>query len=344
MRTSEFDFDLPEDQIAQHPLPRGTSRLLVVEPSGRNSGKKITDLPDLLDAGDLLVLNNTKVLPARLSAWREQTGGRLEILLLQKHSDTEWEVMVRPARRAKPGKHFILSDQISVEILTKSDEGRVTVEFSEPIAPHLDHIGHVPLPPYIRRADADSDRIDYQTVFASRPGAIAAPTAGLHFTDQLLSRIRAAGIRTAELTLHVGAGTFKPVKVDQIDFHKMESERFDLPAATVTAIEQTQDQGGRVIAVGTTVVRALESAALDLGGKLEANRGSTELFITPGFEFSVVDRLLTNFHLPRSTLLMLACAFAGKNRVLTAYEKAVEQEYRFYSYGDAMLLTRTGDK
>ncbi len=342
MLTSDFDFDLPEDRIAQQPLPRGASRLLVIEPAGHNSDRRVADLPDLLTKGDLLVLNNTKVLPARLSAWREKTGGQLEILLLEERSATEWEVMVRPARRAKPGKHYVLSDRISLEIINRGDDGKATVVFSEPIAPHLDTLGHVPLPSYIRRTDVDSDRINYQTVYASQPGAIAAPTAGLHFTNELLSRIRAAGIGIAELTLHVGAGTFRPVKVHQVADHRMDSEQFELPATTVAAIEQTRTQGGRVIAVGTTVVRALESVSLRLGGTLEAYRGSTDLFITPGFEFSVVDQLLTNFHLPRSTLLMLACAFAEKNRVLAAYEEAVKKEYRFYSYGDAMLLSRAG--
>ena len=344
MLTSEFDFSLPEDRIAQHPLPRGASRLLVVEPSGHNSDRRVADLPDLLNKDDLLVLNNTKVLPARLSAWHEQSGGRLEILLLEERSPAEWEVMLRPARRAKPGKHYVLSDRISLEILERSDDGKATVVFSEPIAPHLDTLGHVPLPPYIRRDDVDSDRINYQTVYASQSGAIAAPTAGLHFTNELLSRIRAAGIGIAELTLHVGTGTFKPVIVHHVADHPMESERFELPATTVAAIEQTREQGGKVIAVGTTVVRALESVALRLGGTLEAYRGSTDLFITPGFEFSVVDQLLTNFHLPRSTLLMLVCAFADKNRILAAYDEAVKREYRFYSYGDAMLVDRSSDK
>lgn len=338
MLTADFDFDLPADRIAQHPLPRGTSRLLVVEAGGIDQDRNIADLPTLLRKGDLLVVNNTKVLPARLSARREATGGRFEILLLEELSQVRWEVLVRPARRARVGDILGLSDRLTLEVLEKGEGGRITVEFSEAIAGHLEQIGHVPLPPYIRRGDVDADRTDYQTVYARRPGAIAAPTAGLHFDTALLARLRAAGIEVAELTLHVGLGTFKPVTADVVEDHEMEVERLELPEETVVAVRRTHDRGGRVVAVGTTVVRALESVARRHGPRLAACSAKTALFITPGFEFSVVDLLLTNFHLPRSTLLMLVCAFAGKDRVLAAYRFAIESGYRFYSYGDAMAV------
>ena len=340
MRTSDFDFDLPDDRIAQHPIPRGTSRMLVVDPLQSDCDKRIDDLPDLLRPDDLLILNNTKVLPARLYAKRETTGGRLEILLLEEHSPTRWEALVRPGRRAQPGSMFRLPDDSTVEILAKGEGGKSTIKFSKPIFDRLDELGHMPLPPYIQRPDRESDRVDYQTVYAKRPGAIAAPTAGLHFSDQLLSKLRSHGVRVAELTLHVGIGTFRPVQVEQIENHKMDVERFELPEETVAAIGAAWERGGRVVAVGTTVVRALESAALQHGDQLAACRTQTELFITPGFEFSVVDLLLTNFHLPRSTLLMLVCAFAGTNRILSAYRSAIRMGYRFYSFGDAMLVTR----
>jgi S-adenosylmethionine:tRNA ribosyltransferase-isomerase len=340
MHTSDFDFDLPDDRIAQYPLPKGTSRLLVVDPLQEDRDKGIEDLPGLLRPNDLLVLNNTKVLPARLYARREISGGRLEILLVDEHSPTRWEALVRPGRLAQPGNRFRLPDDSTVEILEKGEAGKTTLEFSKPIFDRLDKLGHIPLPPYIQRPDRESDRVDYQTVYAREPGAIAAPTAGLHFSDQLLSRLRSHGIQIAELTLHVGIGTFRPVQVDRIEDHKMDLERFELPGETVAAIAAAHGRGGRVVAVGTTVVRALESAALEQGDQLRACRAETDLFITPGFEFSVVDMLLTNFHLPRSTLLMLVCAFAGQDRILSAYRSAVQMGYRFYSFGDAMLVTR----
>ncbi|MEJ2084161.1 MAG: tRNA preQ1(34) S-adenosylmethionine ribosyltransferase-isomerase QueA [Acidobacteriota bacterium] len=340
MFTSDFDYDLPADRIAQHPVPRGTSRLLRVDADGTCRDRSIDHLADLLRTGDLLVLNNTRVLPARLTARRESTEGALEILLLVERSAAEWEVLLRPARRARPGQLYRLSDELSAVILERAEGGRAVVRFSEPIEPHLDRLGHIPLPPYIHRLDTDSDRTDYQTVYASRPGAIAAPTAGLHLTQDLLSRIRSSGVNIAELTLHVGIGTFKPVDAVEIQNHRMESERFELPEDTVAAIRDTRDRGGRIVAVGTTVVRALESSALLHGEPLHPGPATTSLFITPGFEFRLVDVLLTNFHLPRSTLLMLVCAFAGTERILRAYEEAIRLGYRFYSYGDAMLVER----
>ena len=343
MLTSEFDYDLPEDRIAQHPVRRGTSRLMRLGKRGECRDCTIDQLAELLRSGDLLVLNNTRVLPARLSARREATQGHLEILLLEERSAAEWEVLLRPAGRARPGQSYRLSDELTVEIVERGAGGRAVVRFSEAIEPLLDRLGHIPLPPYIHRRDAESDRTDYQTVYASRPGAIAAPTAGLHLTEDLLSRIRSSGVRIAELTLHVGIGTFKPVDAPEIQNHNMESERFDLPLDTVTAIRDTRDRGGRIVAVGTTVVRALESSALQHDERLRPGPARTSLFITPGFELRVVDLLLTNFHLPRSTLLMLVCAFAGTERVLRAYDEAIRRGYRFYSYGDAMLVEQTRD-
>jgi len=343
MLTSEFDFDLPKDRIAQHPVRRGTSRLLRLGTRDECRDSSIDQLDELLRSGDLLVLNNTRVLPARLRARREATQGHLEILLLEEHSATEWEVLLRPARRARPGQTYRLSDALTVEIVDRGEGGRAVVRFSDAIEPHLDRLGHMPLPPYIHRHDAETDHTDYQTVYASRPGAIAAPTAGLHLTEELLSRIRSSGVGIAELTLHVGIGTFKPVDAQEIQNHDMESERFDLPVDTVTAIRDTRDRGGRIVAVGTTVVRALESSALQHGEPLKPGPARTSLFITPGFEFRLVDLLLTNFHLPRSTLLMLVCAFAGTKRVLRAYDEAIRRGYRFYSYGDAMLVNRMRD-
>ena len=340
MLTSDFHFNLPEDRIAQDPAPRGTSRLLVVDSGEARRHLRISDLPSILRPGDLLVIDNTKVIPARLFAKRESTGGRLEILLVDKKSETGWEALVRPAKRAKKGERFAIDNQVTVEVVEILSEGRVEIAFSQPIDPHLDRLGHIPLPPYIRRPDRESDRSTYQTVYARRKGAIAAPTAGLHFDKLLLARLEEAGVGIAELTLHVGVGTFKPVTSERIFEHKMDSERFDLPEATVAAIHETRRTGGRVIAVGTTVVRTLESVALDHDGRLTAANGSTDLFITPGFRFSIVDLMVTNFHLPRSTLLMLVCAFAGKDRIIAAYRDAVERNYRFYSYGDAMLLSR----
>lgn len=343
MLTQDFDYDLPEDRIAQEPAPRGESRLLVLDqhPGDRaDRHRKIRDLPRLLRPGDLLVLNDTKVIPARLFGRRVGAGeGRIEILLVEKIGTQEWDALVRPGRRARPGAE-LLFDELSAEVLEKRPDGRIRLRFSEPVEPHLDRLGHVPLPPYIHRPDEAADRDRYQTVFARQPGAIAAPTAGLHFTADLLQEIAAAGIGIAKVTLHVGIGTFKPVTAERIEEHRMERERYEIGEETVEAVRQTRASGGRIVAVGTTVVRTLESAAQS-GGEVRAGAGSTELFITPGFRFQVVDVLLTNFHLPRSTLLMLISAFAGRERVLAAYAEAIREGYRFYSYGDAMLVERS---
>jgi S-adenosylmethionine:tRNA ribosyltransferase-isomerase len=336
--TRDFDYELPPDRIAQHPAPRGASRLLVLDREGPERHRRVSDLPELLRPGDLLVLNDTRVIPARLFGQR-RGGGRIEILLTGKASDREWDALVKPGRRARPGTVITLDD-LSAEVTEKEETGRHRLRFSEPIEPHLERLGHMPLPPYIQREDEAEDRERYQTVWAKTPGAIAAPTAGLHFTQEILDRLAAAGIETAEVTLHVGLGTFKPVTAERIEDHRMESERWEVGEPTAEAIRRTRERGGRIVAIGTTVVRTLESAALASNGEVQAGHGATELFITPGFRFRVVDVLLTNFHLPKSTLLMLVSAFAGRDRVLAAYEEAIGHGYRFYSYGDAMLVER----
>jgi S-adenosylmethionine:tRNA ribosyltransferase-isomerase len=337
--TRDFDFELPPESIAQQPSPRGESRLLVLDSGGADRHRTVRDLPRLLRPGDLLVLNDTRVIPARLYGQRLPDRGKVELLLTEKVGDHEWDALVKPGRRARPGTMILLQEDLTAEVIEKDPSGRHRLRFSEPIEPHLDRLGHVPLPPYIQRPDEAADRERYQTVYARQPGAIAAPTAGLHFTAELLEEIAAAGVETAAVTLHVGLGTFKPVTAERIEDHRMERERWELPGKTAEALRRTRARGGRVVAVGTTVVRTLESAAL-AGRLAEGGSGATELFITPGFQFQVVDVLLTNFHLPQSTLLMLVSAFADRERVLAAYAEAVREGYRFYSYGDAMLVER----
>lgn len=360
--TSDFDFELPDDRIAQEPAPRGESRLLVLDrPAGSSARhRRIADLPALLRAGDLLVVNDTRVIPARLFGRRVLTegpgasadpgaaagaGGRLELLLIEKVNAVAnvWEALARPGKKARPGTRVRFDGDLEAEVIAKLADGRHRVRFSAPVEPHLDRLGHVPLPPYIKRADRSEDRERYQTVFADRPGAVAAPTAGLHFTPELLDRLAERGVETARVTLHVGIGTFKPVTAALVHEHVMDEERYEVPEATAAAIRAARRRGGRVVAVGTTTVRTLESAAIDDDegeGRVSAGSGRTGLFVYPGFRFRVVDLLLTNFHLPRSTLLMMVAAFAGRERVLAAYREAVERSYRFYSYGDAMLMER----
>lgn len=348
MRTDDFDYHLPDELIAQRPAPRGTSRLLVV-PAGAGHEpaihhRTIADIPGLLRAGDLLVVNDTKVIPARLFARRRPGGGRCELLLLERVGVCEWRALGRPAKRLGPGRRLDLEGtELAAEIVERTDDG-VLVRFDEPVEPHLELAGHVPLPPYIRRDDETADRHLYQTVFARHEGAVAAPTAGLHFTEELLAELADRGVERTQVTLHVGPGTFRPVSSERLEDHAMDEERYDVPADAAAAIEACRRRGGRVVAVGTTVVRTLESAArahpIDSERLVESGSSRTRLFITPGFRFGVVDALLTNFHLPRSTLLMLVSALAGRERVLHAYTEAVKQKYRFYSYGDAMWLER----
>ena len=339
MLTSDFEYSLPEECIAQAPAPRGESRLLHLNREGCCQHRRVSSLPSLLKRGDLLVVNDTKVIPARLFARRPDTGGRLELLLVEKISSTRWRSLAKPGKRARPGISFELDPQLGVEVVKKLDEGCIEIDFSEPVEPHLDRLGHMPLPPYIRRDDQKADQTDYQTVYAEQPGAIAAPTAGLHFTRALLDEIQSAGIGLATITLHVGIGTFRPVSVERVDRHRMDFECFEISEEAALAFRETRSQGGRIVAVGTTVVRTLESV-MAAQGDINATNGKTDLFIRPGFHFQAVDLLLTNFHLPRSTLLMLVCAFAGRQPVLDAYNEALMAGYRFYSYGDCMLVER----
>jgi S-adenosylmethionine:tRNA ribosyltransferase-isomerase len=341
MLTSDFDYELPPSSIAQEPAPRGESRLLVLDREGPERHARVRDLPRLLRPGDLLVLNDTRVIPARLYGRRAGAGSAaLELLLVEKTGEREWDALVKPGRRARPGTVIELDAGLAAEVVAKDPDGRHRLRFSEPVEPHLDRLGHIPLPPYIHRPDTPADRERYQTVYARAPGAVAAPTAGLHFTEELLREIAAAGVEIARVTLHVGIGTFRPVAAERTEEHRMEAERYEVSEEAAGALQRVRAAGGRVVAVGTTVVRTLEGAARVGGGEVKPGSGATDLFITPGFRFQVVDVLLTNFHLPRSTLLMLVSAFAGRERVLAAYEEAIRQGYRFYSYGDAMLVER----
>ncbi len=333
MLTSDFDYDLPAGSIAQEAAPRGESRLLVLDRTGPERHARVRDLPRLLQPGDLLVLNDTRVIPARLFG-RSTGGGRMEILLVERLGEREWEALVKPGKRARSGARIEFDEGLTAEVMGKGED-RYRLRFSEAIEPHLERLGHIPLPPYIHRPDTSEDRERYQTVYARTPGAIAAPTAGLHFTEGLLREIEEAGVGIARVTLHVGIGTFKTVSAERIEEHRMDRERYEISEEAAQAIRRAD----RIVAVGTTVVRTLESAAMGTG-EVRAGSGSTELFITPGFRFQVVDALLTNFHLPRSTLLMLVSAFAGRERVVAAYEEAVREGYRFYSYGDAMFAER----
>ncbi len=335
LKTSDFDYYLSSEAIAQHPGTRGESRLLVV--GAATMERSFGDLPDLLDPGDLLVVNDTRVIPARLRA-RRPTGGRVEILLVERAAPAEWWCLLRPGRRMDRGATISLDSGPAARVEERAG-GRFRLRFEEPIRPLLKAIGDVPLPPYIERPASAEDRERYQTVYATQQGAVAAPTAGLHFTPAILEALDRRGVRLARITLHVGPGTFRPVKADDPDTHTMDSELFDVPAATAEAVADTRRRGGKVVAVGTTVVRTLETVASGCG-LIEARTSRTELFIRPGYEFQVTDRLITNFHLPRSTLLMLVCAFAGRNRTLDAYRQAMASEFRFYSYGDAMLVSR----
>jgi S-adenosylmethionine:tRNA ribosyltransferase-isomerase len=355
MRTDDFDFELPPDLIAQHPAPkRDESRLLVLHrPGNRIEHRRFPDLLEFLRPGDALVLNNSRVIPARLRGINAKTGGRFELLLLEENAPNDWWVMLRPGKRSRAGTQIILCDSdgrpanISATVAEINDEGHRRLQFSgtPDISHELERLGEVPLPPYIeRRTQQPEDEERYQTVFARTDGSVAAPTAGLHFTPELLEQIRARGVQICFVTLHVGAGTFLPVKTESLADHKMHSERFELSEETASAINTAKNSGHRVVAVGTTTVRVLESVAALNNGKIVKNAGKTGIFIHPPFSFQVVDALLTNFHLPRSTLLMLVSAFAapgetrGREMILRAYADAIRERYRFFSYGDAMLI------
>ena len=358
LRLADFDYALPPELIAQHPaVRRDGSRLLVLPRSGPPEHRAFSDLPRLLRSGDVLVVNRSRVVPARLLG-RKTTGARAEVLLVRplggrdpasgeptagwEVSSARWEALVRPGGKLGPGRTIVVSDELEVDAAEGLPPGNrtVTLRAAGPLGEALQRGGHVPLPPYIERGDEPEDRERYQTVYATDPGSIAAPTAGLHFTPELLDEIEARGVRRVPVTLHVGVGTFRPVEVDDPADHPMHAEWYDVPPETAAAVEEARAAGGRIWAVGTTAVRTLETA-VDAGGRVRAGSGETRLFIRPGFDFRVVDGLVTNFHLPRSTLLMLVAALAGHRRVMDAYAEAVRERYRFYSYGDAMVIPPT---
>ena len=338
MKKSDFYYELPEELIAQEPLEkRDHSRLMVLDKhSGEIEHHIFYEIENMLNPGDALILNDTRVLPARLYGVKEGTGGAIEFLLLNKHSLDTWEVILRPGRRAKPGARFIFGNgELKAEILEVINDGNrlVKFEYDGLFENVLDKLGEMPLPPYITKKLEER----YQTVYAKHTGSAAAPTAGLHFTPELLERIKAKGVNIGYVTLHVGLGTFRPVKAETITDHKMHSEYYVLPAETAELINNTKAAGKRVIAVGTTATRTLETAGMN-GLPLKAASGWTDIFIYPGKELKVIDALITNFHLPESTLIMLVSAMAGREHVLNAYKKAVEEKYRFFSFGDAMFI------
>ena len=340
MDVKDFDYELPEELIAQDPLEdRSSSRLMVLDrETGEFEHKVFKDIIDYLNPGDCLVLNNTKVIPARLFGAKEGTNARIELLLLKRKENDVWETLVKPGKKAKPGTRIVFGDGLLVgEIIDIVDEGNRLIKFYyEGIFEEiLDKLGQMPLPPYITHELKDKKR--YQTVYAKYDGSAAAPTAGLHFTKELLEQVKAKGIKIAEVTLHVGLGTFRPVKVDNILDHHMHSEFYMVSQEAADTINTAKKEGHRVISVGTTSTRTLESAA-DENGILRECSGWTEIFIYPGYSFKVIDGLITNFHLPESTLVMLVSALAGKENVLNAYEKAIEERYRFFSFGDAMFV------
>ncbi len=349
MKAADFDYDLPPDLIAQAPAePRDGSRMMVLHRAARTlEHRRFVDLPGYLHRGDLLVANDTRVIPARLFGrkTRAGTGGKVEFLLLEETAPGIWEALMRSRRRPAVGEQVMLDEDLAVvTILEEGEKGRVLIriESDRPWLEVLDRIGQTPLPPYIHRPNPSADlraadKLRYQTIFARDPGAVAAPTAGLHFTPAVLDRLSSQGVGMATLTLHVGIGTFRPVDVEDVEDHRMDFERWRIPEEAASRIRGTRQAGGRVIAVGTTSVRTLESAAARPGG-FGAGDGRTDLFIHPPYDFCMVDALITNFHLPRSTLIMMISAFAGREFVLEAYREAIRERYRFYSYGDCMLV------
>lgn len=340
MKTSDFYYDLPESLIAQTPVePRDHSRLLIMDKkSGSLSDGHFYDIVDYLQEGDLLVVNNSRVLPARLYGVKEETGSHMELLLLEQKENMVWETLVKPGKKAKVGAKFIFGDGLlKGEIIEVKDDGNRLIRFQSEknFFTALEEIGQMPLPPYITAKLENKER--YQTVYSKELGSAAAPTAGLHFTKELMEKLRAKGVKIAEVTLHVGLGTFRPVKAEEITDHKMHSEHYELPKETADLILETKQKGGRVIAVGTTSCRTLESVATFYGG-VKACDGYTDIFIYPGYSFKVLDGLITNFHLPESTLIMLVSALAGYDHTMEAYRHAVAEKYRFFSFGDAMLI------
>lgn len=342
MKTSDFYYDLPKELIAQTPVePRDSSRLLVLDKnSGETEDKHFYDIIDYLNEGDCLIVNDSKVLPARIYGIKQPTGAKVEFLLLHQVENNKWETLCKPGKKATVGTEFIFGDGIlKATVIQVKEDGNRVVDFEYPqdenIYSALDKIGKMPLPPYITTELKDQNR--YQTVYCDEIGSAAAPTAGLHFTKELMKKIEDKGVKIGYVTLHVGLGTFRPVKVDDVTNHKMHSEHYEVPIETAKLIEETKSNGKRVIAVGTTSCRTLESVAKEYG-MVTACDGFTDIFIYPGFEFKVLDGLITNFHLPESTLIMLVSAFAGYENVMNTYKKAVERKYRFFSFGDAMLI------
>ncbi|WP_418139712.1 tRNA preQ1(34) S-adenosylmethionine ribosyltransferase-isomerase QueA [Oceanimonas smirnovii] len=345
MQVQDFSFELPDELIARHPMAERTgSRLLQLDGnSGNLTHGRFGDILDLIHPGDLLVFNNTRVIPARMFG-RKASGGKLEVLVERMLDDKRVLAHVRSSKAPKPGTGLILEPDVNATMVARHD-ALFEIEFDDErtVLEILEAVGHMPLPPYIDRPDTDADKERYQTVYNEKPGAVAAPTAGLHFDEPLLSAIRAKGAELAFITLHVGAGTFQPVRVDNVLDHKMHAEYIEVPAEVVAQIDATRARGGRVIAVGTTSVRSLESAAqasLAKGEPLAPFYGDTDIFIYPGYRFQLVDTMVTNFHLPESTLIMLVSAFAGQDHIMEAYRQAVAERYRFFSYGDAMFITR----
>ncbi len=349
MKLSQFDYYLPEELIAQSPAPsRDQSRLMVIRrDESLVEHKQFRDIMDYLAPGDTLVVNESRVISARLQAKRERTGASIEVLLLKPLSSRRWEVLVRPGKKARMGERLLFDKNLSARIIDHTPAGGRVLEFDlegpllegslfkEALTEIIEQIGALPLPPYIKQQPQDPSR--YQTVFASQPGSVAAPTAGLHFTGDLLTAIKAKGINVVSLLLHVGLGTFRPVQVENIEEHHMHAEYFEITRHAAETIAKSRQEGGRIIAVGTTTTRCLESAAGE-NGAIAPGSGWTDIFIYPGYRFKAIDGLVTNFHLPRSTLLMMISAFAGRKKVLDAYETAVKLEYRFFSFGDAMLI------
>ena len=334
MFLSDFDYDLPEELIARYPMPERRASRLLVAGSG-NEDRHFANLPELLNPGDLLVFNNTRVIRARLRG-QKATGGRAEILIERVLADNEALAQVRASKTPKPGSTIVLAGDC-VATVTGRENDMFVLRFTHSLHDFLERHGEIPLPPYLNRPEEDADSERYQTVYADLPGAVAAPTAGLHFDDEMLVETKAKGIRHALVTLHVGAGTYQPLREEQLEINRLHAERVEVSENVCRAVRETRSGGGRVVAVGTTSVRALEAASA--GGEIQPFKGETDIFILPGYRFQSVDMLLTNFHLPKSSLLMLVAAFAGHERIMSAYRHAVEQKYRFFSYGDAMLLS-----
>ena len=347
MKTADFDYVLPPELIAQHPAPeRDQARMMVVSrKTGRMVHGHFYDIPEYLQPGDLLVVNDTRVIPARIFGRKKASGGKVEVLLLEELKPGVWDVLLRSRNRPKPGDSILLGDGQAEALLLEDGEmgrARIRITTNEPWEKVLEEIGVPPLPPYISRkrsvpGQLEEDRSRYQTLFARNPGAVAAPTAGLHFTPAVFQSLEKKGIRRATVTLHVGIGTFRPVETETVEAHKMDEERFVVPEDTARAVNETRASGGRIVAVGSTSVRTLESVA-DENGVVRPAQGRSGLFIVPPYRFKAVDAMLTNFHLPKSTLLMMVSALAGRELILRAYEEAVREKYRFYSYGDCMLI------